>query len=268
MKKSIAILILFCNAIFCSYAQMQYHPWYGKRIAYIGDSVTDPNLRKEGMKHYWALLSEWLQATPLVYATSGHTLENGLKSLDRLHAEHGQQVDAIMVFLGTNDFNAATPIGEFFTKAMAQVERAKGEPRHMVERTQRTLAFDRQTVKGRINMLLKKFRDLYPTKQIVLLTPMHRGYAAFSDNNIQPDESYENEAGYYIHDIAETIRQAGQIWSVPVIDLFGLSGLTPYTTAQQAYFFNAERDLLHPNALGHERMAKVLLQQTLLLPIY
>jgi lysophospholipase L1-like esterase len=266
--KRYALFFLLCYTFIGIQAQLQQHPWQGKRIAYIGDSVTDPNLKKDNMKHYWALLHEWLQASPLVYAVSGHTFENGLNSLDRLHADHGQQVDAIVVFLGTNDFNSATPLGEFFSESKTQVERAKGEPRHMVERTQRALALNRQTVKGRINLFMQKVRNLYPTKQVVLLTPMHRGYAAFSNNNIQPDERYENECGYYIHDVAEVIRQAGQIWSVPVIDLFGLSGLTPYTEAQQAYFFDKEKDLLHPNAHGHERIAKILLQQSWMLPIY
>lgn len=266
--KRYVLFFLLCYTFIGTQAQLQQHPWYGKRIAYIGDSVTDPNLKKDGMKHYWALLQQWLEGTPLVYAVSGHTFENGLVSLDRLHTDHEQQVDAIVVFLGTNDFNSATPLGEFFCESKIQVERAKGEPRHMVERTQRALALNRQTVKGRINLFMQKVRDLYPTKQVVLLTPMHRGYAAFSNNNIQPDERYENECGYYIHDVAEVIREAGQIWSVPVIDLFGLSGLTPYTEAQKAYFFDKEKDLLHPNAHGHERMAKVLLQQTWMLPIY
>ena len=180
--KRYALFFLLWYTFIGIQAQLQQHPWQGKRIAYIGDSVTDPNLKKDNMKHYWALLHEWLQISPLVYAVSGHTFENGLSSLDRLHADHGQQVDAIVVFLGTNDFNSATPLGEFFSESKTQVERAKGEPRHMVERTQRALALNRQTVKGRINLFMQKVRNLYPTKQVVLLTPMHRGYAAFCNN--------------------------------------------------------------------------------------
>ena len=83
------------------------HPWTGKRVAYIGDSVSDPNVKQtDGMKHYWDFLAEWLSTTPLVYATNGHTLKNGLSNVDRLHAERGDSVDVIVVFLGTNDFNA------------------------------------------------------------------------------------------------------------------------------------------------------------------
>lgn len=267
MKKHY-LLFLISLLVLNLYAQHPTHPWFGKRIAYIGDSVTDPNVKQDNMKHYWVLLQEWLQGSALVYGISGHTFENGLGSIDRLYAEHGTNVDAIVVFLGTNDFNAAIPMGDFFQIQNTLVERAKGEERKLVERKQRTLVLSRETVKGRINLFLQKLRNLYPTKQIILLTPMHRGYAEFGSHNVQPDESYENECGYYIHDIAEAIREAGQIWSVPVIDLFGLSGLTPHTSGQHCFFFNAEKDLLHPNALGHERMAKVLLQQTWLLPIY
>lgn len=265
MKHIIALLLIFC----CTTAKAQFaHPWQGKRIAYIGDSVTDPRTKKGDMKHYWAWLQEWLQSTPLVYAVSGHTFENGLQSLDRLHHEHGQEVDLLVVFLGTNDFNADLPLGEFYHIQKDSVERAKGEMRRKVERTRRTLVMSRETVKGRINLFLQKARELYPTRQLVLLTPMHRGRAVFGDRNVQPDESYANECGYYIHDVADALREAGQIWSVPVIDLFGLSGLTPQTAGQHGFFFDAETDLLHPNGAGHERMAKILLQQSLALPVF
>jgi len=245
----------------------QIHPWAEKRIAYIGDSVSDPNVKTGEMKHYWQWLSEWLGTETINYSRSGFTLDNGLGSIDKLYAEHGQELDAIIVFLGTNDYNSGLPMGEFFECQEKDVEVATGQPRHIEKRIQRTLIMSKETVKGRLNTLIGKLKNLYPTKQIVLLTPLHRGYATFGDKNIQPDESYPNAAGYYIHDIAQAIREAGQIWSVPVIDLFGQSGLCPTLPEHSQYFFNAERDCLHPNRLGHERIAHLILQQTLVLPI-
>lgn len=39
------------------------HPWAGKRVAYLGDSITDPKV-KAAKKKYWEWLEEWLGITP------------------------------------------------------------------------------------------------------------------------------------------------------------------------------------------------------------
>ena len=41
------------------------------------------------------------------------------------------EVDAIIVFMGTNDFNAGVPIGEWFTETEEQVMAARGETKKM-----------------------------------------------------------------------------------------------------------------------------------------
>ena len=46
------------------------HPWSGKRVAYFGDSISDPR-NKASKKKYWTFLQEWLGITPYVYAKSG-----------------------------------------------------------------------------------------------------------------------------------------------------------------------------------------------------
>ena len=35
------------------------HPWAGARVAYLGDSITDPGVLKEDV-HYWGFLHQWL----------------------------------------------------------------------------------------------------------------------------------------------------------------------------------------------------------------
>lgn len=275
--KAKRILFIACTLCLCFAQQAeaqqesalrQIHPWAGAKIGYIGDSITDPNVRQGDMKHYWWWLEQWLGTTTFNYSVSGFTLSNGLGSVDKLYKEHGQEVDAILVFLGTNDYNSSVPLGEFFRYQEEDVEVATGQPRHVEKRLRRLPVLSQETVKGRLNLLIQKLKQLYPTKQIVLMTPIHRGYATFGDNNIQPDESYPNAGGYYIHDLVEAVRQAGQIWSVPVIDLFTLSGLMPSLPEQGQYFLNEERDRLHPNGKGHERLARTILQQTFLLPIF
>ena len=272
MKKNIYLLLtalLMCLGLQAAKkaAPSSTHPWAGKRVAYIGDSVTDPNVKDhEGMKHYWNFLEEWLGIRPLVYGVNGHTLLNGLASIDRLHAEQGDSVDAIIVFLGTNDFNSSLPLGTIFNETEAEVERALGTPRHKERTVKRTLTLTDQTVCGRINLVMQKLKQLYPAKQIVFMTPLHRGYAEFGDKNVQPDESYCNSHGFYIDDVADAILRAGR--AVPVIDTYALSGLSPTLPEFSQYFFNAQRDCLHPNELGHERIARLMVQQLLALPVF
>lgn len=242
------------------------HPWYGKRIAYIGDSVTDPNQGGGQVTHYWQFLADWLHSTPLVYAVSGYEWSHAVGLTDKLHQEVGEDVDAIIVFLGTNDYNNDLPLGCWFTEKPEQVQRGKGGKEFQDVRMHRSLSMDQSTVRGRINVAMKHLKELYPTKQIILLTPLHRGYAFFGNGNRQPSEDYRNEQGLYIDHYVEAIAEAAHVWAVPVIDIYSLSGLLPTMPSQRQYFCDEKNDQLHPNTQGHQRLAKTLLTQLSSLP--
>lgn len=124
------------------------HPWYGKRIAYIGDSVTDPHQGGGQVTHYWQFLSDWLHSTPLVYAVSGYDWTHAIGLTDKLHKEVGQDVDAIIVFLGTNDYNGDLPLGNWFTEKAEHVQRGKGGKDFEDVRLHRTLSMDQGTLRG------------------------------------------------------------------------------------------------------------------------
>ena len=84
MKKKIILLLwatLLCGRI---QAQTSYvHPWMQKRVAYFGDSITDP--RNSGSKvKYWNFLQEWLGITPYVYAVSGRQWNDIPRQADKL----------------------------------------------------------------------------------------------------------------------------------------------------------------------------------------
>ena len=242
------------------------HPWYGKRIAYIGDSVTDPNQGGGQVTHYWQFLADWLHSTPLVYAVSGYEWSHAVGLTDKLHQEVGEDVDAIIVFLGTNDYNSDLPLGCWFTEKPEQVQRGKGGKEFQDVRMHRSLSMDPSTVRGRINVAMKHLKELYPTKQLILLTPLHRGYAFFGNGNRQPSEDYRNEQGLYIDHYVEAIAEAAHVWAVPVIDIYSLSGLLPTMPSQRQYFCDEQNDQLHPNTQGHQRLAKTLLTQLSSLP--
>ena len=244
------------------------HPWQGKKVGYIGDSITDPECYGGRIKNYWAFLQEWLDMTPYVYGVSGREWNDVPRQAEALKAEHGEDVDAIMVFMGTNDFNGGIPIGEWYTEQEEQVEAAIGEMKTLQTRKRRLPAMNNDTYKGRINIGLKRLKELFPDKQIVLLTPLHRALANFGDRNLQPDESYQNVCGEYLEAYIQALREAGDIWGVPVIDFHALTGLNPMVEEQVMYFFHPDFDRLHPNTTGHERMAKTLMYQLLTLPVF
>lgn len=164
------------------------NPWKGKKVAFLGDSITD-KAHVGTTKNYWQYLSEMLGLEPVVYGINGHQWNGVLEQVGKLQAEQGGDVDAILIFAGTNDFNDGVPLGEWYVEKEESVE--VSGPKQEV-RKRRMLQTDDRTFRGRINRVLSYLKTNYPTKQIILLTPIHRGYAKFGDNNIQPDESYPN----------------------------------------------------------------------------
>lgn len=277
------ILILLAVALIPSalFSQNTFvHPWQGARVAFFGDSITDsrvvpsnPNAIPKDHdwtgisdSHYWGYLQEWLGIHPLVYGVNGRQWDDIPDQTRRLKEEHGDGFDAITIFIGTNDFIDDIPIGEWYDKTPALVNKALGYPANDYLLVKRTPAMDGSTLKGRINIAISGLKQMFPEKQIVILTPVHRAYATFGSGNIQPDESYPNRLGLYIHDYVEAIKETANVWSVPVIDLNALCGLNPMLEEHVRYFANPETDKLHPNAKGHERIARTLMYQLQALP--
>ena len=231
--------------------------WNGARVAFLGDSITeDPQIGVTN-NTYCNFLKDILGIEAYVYGWSGHHMNQIISQGEKLEKEHGRQVDAILVFVGTNDYNSNVPIGEWYTYD-TQTTNHNGVT---VERKHRTLIYDDATFCGRTNTTMKWLKNHYPDKQIILLTPLHRGLADFTPTNIQPDESFANACGSFIEDYVAAVKEAANVWAVPVIDLSSISGLYPLAEAQQSYFRNPEYDLLHPNTPGQLRMAYALAYQ-------
>lgn len=274
MKRLLLILFVVvmavpgrAQAIIATPEVPQWHPWKGKRVAYFGDSITDPN-NDGSKKKYWGFLQDWLGITPYVYGVSGRQWNDIPRQAQKLKEEHGDSVDAILIFIGTNDYNAGVPIGEWFTERPEKVMAGIHEPKHLVDRRHRYPVMSDSTYRGRINKALDCVKRMYPRKQIVLLTPIHRAEFYANDNNWQPREDYTNQCGEYIDAYVQSVKEAGNLWAVPVIDMNALCGLYPLMDEMTPYFKNAENDRLHPNDEGHVRMAQTLMQQLQMLPVF
>ena len=264
-KKTLSVFLCLLLAVPALPQMLVSHPWQGKRVAYLGDSITDPNIKASKVK-YWGFLEQWLQITPYVYGVSGRQWNDIPRQTDKLKQEHGQDVDAIMIFMGTNDYNNGVPLGVWWDERVTQVEYGHGQTKSMVTRRQRTPSMDPTTFRGRINIAMDSLKRTFPTKQIVLLTPIHRSDFHANEKNWQCDESYTNQCGEYLDAYVEAVKEAGNVWAVPVIDWAASSGLFPLMDEYAQYFNKADTDRLHPNDKGHERMARTLMQQLLALP--
>ena len=263
IAKAFTAIILFCFAV-SAQAQNVTHPWQGKRVALFGDSITDPGLgRSWGITQYWGHLQEWLNLDIYNYAVSGKEWDDIPRQLGKLQEEHGQEVDAIVILMGTNDYNMAVPTGQWFTEVDEYILAGTDmqEPATMQLRRRRIPVMDNSTVRGRINIAMSLIKKAYPRCPVVLLTPLHRGWFRVSEGNVQPEESYQNRAGEYLDAYVDAVKEAGNIWSVNVVDLHALSNMNPLYN--QEFYYGGENDHLHPGKEGSLRLAKVLYYQFL-----
>ena len=182
--------------------------WRGRRVAFLGDSITDA--RHIGCtSNYWNFLERDMGIVPLVYGINGHQFKHLLGQAEKLYAAHSNAVDEIVVFAGTNDFNSNVPLGDW----------ADGE----------------KSFRGRIAAVMDYCESRFPGVTVWLLTPIHRGYATFGAKNVQPDETHANTAGLWISDYVDVVKEAAAKWgSARLIDLYAESGLYPLVGALSA----------------------------------
>lgn len=265
-RKALSIIMAAAMALTATAQTFALHPWQGKRVAYFGDSITDPR-HKGATTKYWQLLQEWLGITPYVYAVSGRQWNDIPRQADKLKEEHGDDFDAILIFIGTNDYNAGVPLGEWFEeKTDSIVVFDDGTKRETAERLRRIPVTGDATYRGRINTALSKLKAMFPEKQIVLLTPIHRSVYFNKKGGRQQPEDCANKCGEFLGSYVDAVKEAGQLWAMPVIDLGADCGLFPLYDGHAQYFADPGRDRLHPNDKGHCRMAKTLLYRLASLP--
>jgi len=229
--------------------------WTGRRIVFFGDSITDPQ-HIGCLTNYWGFLSADLPCVAEVYGVNGDRWVGLPKQVERAKKDlPADSVEACFVFLGTNDFNSDQPLGVWETIAFKTVD-LNGKPTTLA---QRLPVSGGPTVRGAINAGLGAVRRAFPRAQVILLTPIHRGFAQFGPSNVQPDETFARPSGRFLDDYVQVVREAGARWSCPVIDLYSESGLLPNEPEQAAYLAKPDTtDRLHPSTAGHRKIADLI----------
>ncbi len=233
-----------------------------KVFCFLGDSITEGIGVKIG-ERYCDIIGSALNVEAVSYGVNGaHTLDL-LEQVECMHREQGSAVDTIFVLIGTNDFYYNVPIGNFFEEYIDDfpiLYDNKGLVKRTKKRRKRRFFYDKKSFCGRLNLLFDRIREYYPITRIVLLTPIHRGYAFLGGDNIQPDDLTTNGIDLFFDEYVECVRKCADIRSVELIDLYRECGLYPLNDNNaRAFYCNTKTDRLHPNANGHERMAEVIL---------
>ena len=206
----------------------------GKKIAFLGDSITEGHGTSDVRNTFWNLLARRTGAQCYGYGIGGTRIARQQKPTDeRWDQDFISRVDGmipdadiVVVFGGTNDFGHG--------------DAAFGT---MNDRTPDTFC-------GALHVLYQKLYEKYPEAQLVVMTPTHR---------LSEDERDWNERGIrrvgVLADYVEAIRQAAAYYSIPVLDLWRISGIQPKIPALQERYMP---DGLHPNDAGHARIADKL----------
>lgn len=196
-----------------------------------GDSITQ-GVQLNGATNWTTMLGEKLHLSKITNAgISGTTYSKDASRTDsaveRASTIKGQ--DLITVWFGINDYHYGRPLGTF------------GDG-------------DVTTVFGAADYVYKTLITNNPTATIIVITPMKQhGYRNF------PDSFTKNRASLLQIDYVNAIKQVADYYSLPVLDFYQMSGMSPFIDAQNTqYFF----DGLHPNAAGQYRVAQKIARFT------
>ena len=208
--------------------------WAGKKCVFFGDSITYGVGTVEKYCNFLAMLRGITVAN---YAVNGSVLvDNGMSRVTAFVTDYADNpADTFIFAYGTNDWGNGKPLGEWYTTDSNGV---------------RTLSTDTTTFRGAWVQILTYLKTNFDSKKIILMTPIHRGAGSYASDLTR------NNIGLYLEDYVKVIKEAGEIFSVDVIDLYGESGLNPNINPSTIYF--TPNDRLHPNAEGHKQMAKVI----------
>jgi lysophospholipase L1-like esterase len=204
--------------------------WNNKKYVSYGDSITwydghdYPN--GELCIGYQSIMNEQIGFNLINnQGYSGYSLADGTSHgtgvVTEILKNNNTTYDLCTIACGTNDFKLNVPIGELGIIGEND--------------------FDRNTFYGAYRTAIEYLLNQKPALRIVLFTPLQRDNDGYDVNKI-------NTAGYKLIDYVNAIKKVGELYGLPVCDMYSNSGFTKLTLDTYTI------DGLHPNNNGFKRM--------------
>lgn len=208
--------------------------WTGKTFVSLGDSITeqDGKAYTQGSnigsiaRGYQTILKELCGFNAYYnYGMGGRPIANGTRNgagtVTTAQSVDYESADLCIIAGGTNDFRLDVPLG-----MIGVIGDTK---------------FDDTTFYGAYRKMIEHILAEKPTIRICLFTPLQRDNAGY-------DVNYTNPAGHKLIDYVNAIRKLGEMYAIPVCDMYANSGITKLT------FGTYTMDGLHPNDAGYDRI--------------
>ncbi len=211
----------------------------GKIIDFLGDSITEgygvTNIPECRFDH--VIMKEAHLKATYNYGIGGTRLAHQSRASEKPRHDLcfcgraydlNPEADIIVVFGGTNDYDHGdAPFGTDTDTTPA-------------------------TFCGAVEFLMKFLLDTYPNAQVVFMTPARR-YADEQPSN----NPFKKEDKQPLHAYGEVIKQKGQKYGIPVLDLYKELPINPNLESERHAYTT---DGLHFNDEGHGKIADCLLK--------
>ena len=173
----------------------------GDSITYLNDHQNETGNRIT--KGYMTRVTEKLEN--IQYINKGYNGWTATKIATDIEKLGIQKADIYTVFLGTNDWWGAKPLGTF-----DDYKNNTGT----------------KTVNGSFRVIVDKLRSLNDQASIVLITPMQRvDFVYINDAKNNAWGSYKEKGGQQLEDFANAIIEIGKYENIKVVDLFHEEGM-------------------------------------------
>lgn len=136
--------------------------------------------------------------------------------------------DVVTIFAGTNDFKLNVPMGTLGAIGDVYADLVVTE------------------FYGSYRKLIEYILTNRPSCKIYLMTPIQRDASSYDVNTT-------NTAGHKLIDYVTAVKAIGNMYGLPVLDLFATSGITKLTLTTFCI------DGLHPNNAGQLRLAEMII---------
>ena len=195
MKKLILLFCLVC-------IQFSFAPPNITWVA-IGDSITylNDHPNETGDRITKGYMTRVVEKMPHIsFVNQGHNGWTAIKIATEIENLGIQKADVYSIFLGTNDWWGAKPLGEF-----ADYENNTGNA----------------TVHGSFRIIVNKLKSLNAEAKIIFITPMQRvDFVYISNFKNNAYGSYRDKKGQNLESFANAVKDIAQFEHMPVVDLY------------------------------------------------